>query len=73
MLKEKPFFGRGETTYAILDLATAQNVVIYCGAGATRDQTGLGWDDLITAVFTRDSPESQRDCSSISVDGLKSV
>lgn len=40
-----------DTIAAITELASAERLVLYCGAGTTRDQTGLGWDGMVAAVF----------------------
>ncbi|MGV9674949.1 SIR2 family protein [Nocardia sp. NPDC003482] len=42
-----PFFSNDQTPKAVVDLAKAEKLTIYCGAGVTIDRTGLGWGDLI--------------------------
>lgn len=41
------FPSQDEFLEAISRIASTTNVVIYCGAGVTIDQTGLGWSDLV--------------------------
>jgi hypothetical protein len=48
---ETAFFNEDSVTRAIVGLASAQSLVIYCGAGVTIDRTGLGWSDLIARLF----------------------
>ncbi|MFT3945162.1 MAG: hypothetical protein QM705_15250 [Ancrocorticia sp.] len=59
MLSGEPFLRRPETLEAISEISGSERVALYCGAGATRDQTGFGWDDLVRAVF--DEVKSARD------------
>jgi hypothetical protein len=45
------FFEQKATLDAILGINDHRNIVIYCGAGVTIDQTGLSWSALIRGVF----------------------
>lgn len=46
-----PFFRDGQTKAALIRLAGVEHLVIYCGAGVTIDQTGMGWVELLRRVF----------------------
>lgn len=58
---DEPFLKRQETLDAIQILATADQLVIYCGAGVTRDQTGLGWDQLVVSLYNEAKLERDED------------
>jgi hypothetical protein len=47
----EPLLHDPRTFETIADIARARRLVLYCGAGTTRDQTGLGWEGLVEAVF----------------------
>ena len=49
--EKRAFFQKDKTKNALRDLAKAEKILIYCGAGVTYDLTNLGWDDLIKEVF----------------------
>lgn len=51
LIAGEPFLRNPSTIAAIEEIARAERLVLYCGAGATRDQTGLGWDAMVLAVF----------------------
>lgn len=46
-----PFLSLPRVHRAINQLASQNDLVIYCGAGVTRDRTGLGWSELVSEVF----------------------
>ena len=59
---ETAFFHMEETKRAIVELASCDRLIIYCGAGVTIDRTGLAWGDLIAQLFdTSDRSQSMRD------------
>lgn len=41
------FFSDTKTQEAIQEISTAENLVLYCGAGVTIDRTGLSWNRLL--------------------------
>lgn len=52
---ESAFFHQERTRRSLLQLASAERLTIYCGAGVTIDRTGYGWGGLISSVFAPDS------------------
>lgn len=44
---ETAFFTQWDTVHAVTSLAKSKQLVIYCGAGVSIDQTGMSWSDLI--------------------------
>ena len=42
--EKRAFFQKDETKNALRDLAKAEKILIYCGAGVTYDLTNLGRD-----------------------------
>jgi SIR2-like domain len=51
--QETAFFHDTTIKRAIVDLAAADEITIYCGAGVTIDRTDLGWGDLIYGLLSR--------------------
>lgn len=67
-----PFLNDPATHKALKSLAKKNSLVIYCGAGVTRDRTGLGWEDLVSEIFNavcnsrgRDSKQDQAIATSL--------
>lgn len=55
------FLESEETLQQIASISQSRSLAIYCGAGATIDQTGLNWDELVKKVFQErksNDPES---------------
>lgn len=50
---EEPFFESQPTLTALRTLGKSERLVIYCGAGATIDRTGLDWTGLVRSVLPR--------------------
>jgi hypothetical protein len=48
---DQAFFTGEAVPDAIVDLASASRLTIYCGAGVTIDRTELGWGDLIYGLL----------------------
>src|SRR4051812_38156918 len=48
----EPWFSDAAVHQAIAELAAADRVTLYVGAGATIDRTGLGWADLIEKLLS---------------------
>jgi hypothetical protein len=57
---ERAFFGRPETHDAIMQLARANNLVIYCGSGVTIDRTGFTWERLISELLLNFAPRREK-------------
>lgn len=55
---EIAFFSDDDVKEAVVELAAASSVTIYCGAGVTIDRTNLGWGDLIYGLLSRLPPTS---------------
>src|SRR4051812_38714422 len=51
MSRAAPFLKRPETQEFIVDIATADPLVIYVGAGVTIDRTGQSWGQLIEGML----------------------
>jgi hypothetical protein len=47
----EPFLKDGATLTALRQIANSHSLVLYCGAGVTRDRTGLSWDELVRSTF----------------------
>lgn len=47
----EPFLKDDSTLTALRKIADCHSLVLYCGAGVTRDRTGLGWDELVKSTF----------------------
>jgi len=45
------FLGSDEILQRIASISQSKSLAIYCGAGATVDQTGLNWGELVKKVF----------------------
>lgn len=63
--EKRAFFQKDETKNALRDLAKAEKILIYCGAGVTYDLTNLGWDDLIKEVFEESFKEEDEEKQTI--------
>lgn len=46
-----PFFKHQSTHESLRELAGAENLVIYCGAGVSVDRTGVTWSALVKGIF----------------------
>lgn len=49
---ETPFFRLSSVKQHLSELASAPNLVVYCGAGVTIDQTGMGWVEMLRKTFS---------------------
>lgn len=54
------FFSDWRTRQAIVDIAGAGSLTIYCGAGTTIDRTTLSWGDLVYRLLLRESTARSR-------------
>lgn len=72
---ETPYFHAVRPRQMLQDLAAAPALSLYCGAGVTIDRTGLGWTDLIQAIFgpTDDATEEERADIKVLLDRVQSA
>lgn len=47
----EPFLKDPSTHDVLGQIARSHELVLYCGAGVTRDRSGVGWDELIQSTF----------------------
>lgn len=47
----EPFLKDPVTHEVLQRIASAHELVLYCGAGVTRDRSGVGWDELVKSTF----------------------
>ncbi|WP_136610075.1 SIR2 family protein [Sinomonas albida] len=57
----EPFLRDSDVSASLLSLVERDSLVIYCGAGVTRDRTNLGWNELVGAVFSEVKKRKGRD------------
>lgn len=50
----EPFFSSRSVKDALAEFADSKHWVIFCGAGVTIDQTGLGWEAMLARAFDGD-------------------
>lgn len=47
----EPFLKDPVTHEVLEEIAGSHELVLYCGAGVTRDRSGVGWDELVRSTF----------------------
>lgn len=67
------FFLSPDTKKALSRLGRLDDLVIYCGAGVTIDQTGVSWTDLVREVFTTSAALADVDDRYASIEYLLGV